>query len=222
MRSDTEIKNDVQEQLNWEPLLNAAEIGVAVKKGIVTLSGQVDSYLKKVTAERTVKKVMGVKAVAEDLQVGPSSLYKRTDTEIAEVILDTIKWHLAIQEDKIKFEVENGIVTLEGEVDWEYQRKAIETAVESIIGVRNINNCILVKPQTTPADIKHKIHAAFRRSANIDSEKISVDVIGNKIVLKGKVRSIAERDDAENAAWSAPGISKVENYLELEMQELVL
>jgi osmotically-inducible protein OsmY len=219
MKSDNEIQKDVIEQLKWEPFLNASQIGVSVKNGIVTLSGQVDTYSKKVLAEKTTKKVAGVKAIAEDIMVGISPSYKKTDTEIAEAVVNALKWHTMIPEDKVKVSVEDGNVKLEGEVEWEYQRNQAKTAIENLIGVRFVTNLVAVKPKVTPYELQLKINASFLRSANIDAGKISADVSGSKVTLRGKVRSFAEREDAENAVWSAPGITTVENKLVIEEPE---
>lgn len=219
MKTDIEIQKDVVEQLKWEPFLNAAQIGVAVKDGIVTLSGQVDAYSKKVLAEKTVKKVSGVKAIAEDIQVGISAAYKKTDTEIASAVVNAIKWHTMIPDEKIKVSVEDGNVKLEGDVEWEYQRNQAKTSVENLIGVRFVTNLIAVKQKITPYELQLKINASFQRSANIDASKITAEVIGSKVILRGKVRSFAEREDAENAVWSAPGVIVVENKLVIEEPE---
>jgi len=219
MKSDIQIQKDVMEELKWEPFLNSSEIGVAVKNGIITLSGEVDSYSKKLTAERTAKKVAGVKAVADDIQIGVSSAYKKTDTEIAEAVLNALKWHSSVQEEKIKIKVENGNVTLEGEVEWEYQRTDAKAAVENLIGVRNIFNLISVKPKISSSEIQKRINSAFHRSATIDAKKITADVSGSRIILRGKVRSFAEKEDAETAAWNAPGVISIESNLEIEVPE---
>lgn len=219
MRTDNQIQKDVMEELSWEPFLNESEIGVAVKNGIVTLSGIVDSFSKKLSAEKAAKRVAGVKAVAEDIQVGLSPEYNKTDTEIAEAVLNVLKWNTTIPEDRIKVKVENGRVKLEGEVEWEYQRQNARTAIENLTGVNAVNNLISVKPKLKATDIHQKINSAFHRNATIDAEKINVDVIGNKVLLRGKVRSLAEKDDAERAAWSAPGILSVESKLDVEIPE---
>lgn len=216
MKNDAKIQKDVMDELKWEPLLDAAEIGVAVKNGIVTLSGEVDSYVKKMAAERATKRVSGVKAVAEEIQVILSTSLQKTDADIAAAILNVLKWNSLIQEDKIKINVEGGIVKLEGEVEWDFQRKNIKKSIEYLSGVRMVANLIKVKPIINSSEIKQKITSAFRRSANLDSKAIEVTIADNKVILQGKVRSFSEKEDAEDAAWSAPGVLKVENRLEVE------
>ncbi len=222
MKTDSQIQKDVMAELKWEPFLNASEIGVAVKNGIVTLSGQVDSYLKKVAAEDAAKKISGVKAIAEDIQIGISPTYKKTDTEIAEAVVNALKWHTAVKEEKIKIKVENGVVRLEGEVEWEYQRTNAKSAVANLAGVNGVINLIVVKPKLVSSAIEKRINEAFHRSATIDSSKITADVIGSKVTLSGKVRSYSEKEDAENAAWNAPGVITVKNNLEIEVPEYEL
>jgi osmotically-inducible protein OsmY len=219
MKTDIEIQKDVIEQLKWEPFLNASQIGVSVKNGIVTLSGQVDAYSKKTLAEKATKKVSGVKAIAEDIQVGISPAYRKTDTEIAEAVVNALKWHTMIPEDKIKVSVEDGNVRLEGEVEWEYQRSQAKSAIENLTGVRFVTNLVSVKPKITPYEVQQKINSAFQRSANIDAAKVSVEVVGSKVILRGDVRSFAEKEDAENAAWSAPGVITVESKLVIKEPE---
>lgn len=219
MKTDEKIQQDVIEQIKWNPQLNASEIGVAVKNGVVTLSGQVDTYQKKLLAEKEVRKVSGVKAIAEDIHVGLSATNKKTDTEIAEAVVNALKWHTSIPHENIQVKVEDGFVTLEGEVEWEFQRESAKNAVVSLAGVRSVINTIKLKGKVTPDDLKQKIKAAFHRSATIDAGKIEIEVVGAKAILKGKVRSFAEREDAESTAWSAPGILDVENKLELTEME---
>lgn len=219
MKSDYQIQEDVMEELKWEPFLNASEIGVAVKNGVVTLSGQVDSYSKKRTAENTAKKVAGVKIVAMDIEVGISPDHRKTDTEIATAVLDALKWNTAVQEEKIKVKVEDGNVKLEGEVEWQYQRAMAKTAIENLVGVRQVTDLITVKPRISSSDIQKKINAAFHRSATVNSRRVKADVDGSRITLRGTVRSISEKEDAENAAWFAPGVISVVNKIEVEEPE---
>jgi osmotically-inducible protein OsmY len=215
MKTDIQIQKDVMDELKWQPSLNSSEIGVAVKDGIVTLSGKVDSYSKKLSAERAAKKVVGVKAVAEDIQIGVSPAFSKTDTEIAQAVISALKWHTSVPDDKIKIKVENGNVTLEGEVEWEYQRLSAKTAIQNLSGVRMVVNLLTLKPKLNPIELEHKIETAFRRHATVDASKIDVSTIGNKVILTGTVRSIAESEDAEDVAWAAPGVYDVDNKLKI-------
>lgn len=218
MKNDLEIQQDVINHLKWQPSINASNIGVAVKDGIVTLSGRVDSYYQKLTAENAIKKVTGVRAIAEDIQVGVSPIFQKTDAEIAESVLNALKWHSAVPEDKIKVKVDDGFVTMEGEVEWEYQRESAKNAVSNLLGVKNVTNNIVLKPRFTPTDIKSKISEALHRTATVDAGKVSVDINGTKVILHGTVRSFAEKDDIEEAAWCAPGVSALESHLTIEPQ----
>lgn len=218
MKTDVEIQQAVMAEIKWEPLLNAAEIGVAVKNGVVTLSGLVDTYTKKLWAEKAAKRVTGVKAVAQDVEVKISNIGQRTDSEIAEAALNALKWHSSVLEDKIKLKVDNGWVTLEGEVEWEFLKNSAAHAVENLIGVRGVTNIIKIKPSLNPTDIKKKISNAFQRSATLDSENIQVETVNDKVIIKGKVRSLAEKKEAERAAWLAPGVSSVDNRIEIDTE----
>lgn len=219
MKTDLVIQKDVIEELRWTPLLlNANEIGVAVKNGIVTLSGTVDTYEKKVAAEEAAKSIAGVKAVAEDIEVKVGDGGKRNDTEIAEAVLNALWWSSSVKEDKIKVKVENGWITLEGEVEWKFQRNTIENTVRKLLGVRGITNNIKIKPLVDAVDVKRKINAAFQRSASFDSQKVNLEVDGRAVILTGKVRSYAEKKDAEKAVWNAPGVNRVENKLEIDTE----
>ena len=211
MKTDAQIQQDVLEQFRWDPLLNANEIGVSVKHGVVTLSGQVDSFLKKVETEREARKVSGVKAIAEDIQVGISKTATKTDAEIAEAVVNALSWHTSIPDGRVKAKVEDAIVTLSGEVDWRFQRESARNAVVNLLGVRSVVNNITIAHKVTPDNLKQKINSAFHRIATIDSHKIDVEILGNKVILKGSVLSLAEKQDAEDAVWSAPCIMEVDN-----------
>jgi osmotically-inducible protein OsmY len=207
------------EELKWEPGLRTSEVGVTAKGGVVTLTGQVETYLQKLSAERAAKRVSGVMAVAEDIQVGPSSLNARTDSEIAAAVLLALKWNSAVQDEKIKIQVENGIIKFEGEAETNYQRTQAAKSIESLPGVRAVINQIKLKPQVSAEGIEKKINAAFHRHAALDAKGIDVSVVGSKVILRGKVRSLYEKDDAVDAAWAAPGVTSVENHLRLEIPE---
>lgn len=219
MKTDIQIQKDVMDELKWTPLLKSSEIGVAAKDGVVTLSGIVDTYTKKLEAEKAAANVAGVKAVALNIQIGVSPYFKRTDAEIAEEVLKALKLHTSIPEDKIKVKVEDGIITLEGEVQWEYQRAAAKNAIQNFAGVTNIWNFIKLKPKIAATDIKEKIKAAFERSARLDANRISAETSGSTVTLTGTVTSLSEKEDAGYAAWAAPGVTMVNNNLEVEQEE---
>lgn len=216
MTNSTKLQHDVQEELEWEPSLDASRIGVAaIQPGVVTLSGTVATYVEKVSAERAAKRVSGVRAVANDIEVRPIGSMKRTDTDIAQAVLRALEWDIAVPNEKIKARVDNGWVTLDGEVALQFQRAAAENAVRRLSGVRGVTNQILlqVRPPVQPAEVKTRIEAAFRRSADIDARGIQVDAKDSMITLRGKVRTWAERDEAERAAWAAPGVLAVKDEL---------
>jgi osmotically-inducible protein OsmY len=214
-RSDIEMQKDVLAELRWDARLQPNEIGIIVKDGVVTLTGWVDSYFKKWYAEDAAHRVDGVRAVANDIQIKLAG--ERTDADIARVALNALQWNAALPVDKISLTVSRGFVTLKGEVPWQYQKEEAERVVRHLRGVNGVINEIVVKPQVTPSDVKKKIEDALVRSATIDAGKITVEVQGNKAILKGRVRAWVEREEAERAAWSAPGISSVENRITLDV-----
>jgi osmotically-inducible protein OsmY len=216
MKSDVELLKDVQEELKWDPYLSSSEIGASVKNGIVTLTGIVDAYWKKISAENAVKKISGVTAVVQKIEVKLSESGKRKDTDIAEAIQSAFRWSVLVPKDKIKVKVENGWVTLEGSVEWDFEKNAAQRAVEKLEGVSGVINNIKVAPKATPGEIKQKIRSAFFRSATVDSDRVTVDVDGGTVTLRGKVRSWAERKEAEREAWLAPGVTKVINDIEID------
>jgi osmotically-inducible protein OsmY len=211
--TDEQIQRDVLEELKWDTRVRPNEIGVAVKDGIVTLTGWVDSYLKKIEAEDAAFRVSGVKAVANDIEVRLLSTSERTDPELAAAVLNALKWDAAIPPDKVEVTVSKGWVTLKGEVEFAFQKRDAERAVQHLTGVKGVSNLILVKPRVSPTDLKQKIEQALVRNAQTDAKHITVVVQGSKAILHGTVRSYAEKKAAEDAAWSAPGVSEVENHI---------
>ena len=209
--TDQEIQTDVMAELRWDPSVPATEIGVVVKDGVVTLTGTVDTYMKKWRAEEVAHRVNGVIAVANDIQV--RSIGERTDSDIAAAALHALSWNSTIPQGKVHVTVDKGWITLKGDVEWQYQRQEAERVVRRLLGVKGVSNLIAVKPAATPSDLKRKIEDALVRNAQVDAERITVEVQGSKAVLKGKVRSWAEREEAERVAWLAPGITSVDNQI---------
>jgi len=210
-KTDSELQHDVMAELEWEPSVDHADIGVAVHDGVVTLSGFVKSYPEKVAAEKAARRVSGVKAIAEEIKVRFASDPKTADHEIARRILDMFSWNVLIPHDKINVKVEHGWVTLAGLVDWFYQSDEARKAAGRIGGVVGVTNLIEVKQLPVASDIKERIMAAFRRQADFDARSVTVAAEGGKVRLGGKVRAWNERSIAERTAWAAPGVSSVED-----------
>ena len=213
MRSDSDIKRDVEAELQSDPSIDATDIAVAVKNGVVTLSGFVPKFMDKLEAEAAAKRVAGVIGLANDLEVRLPLSDKRPDPEIARDAVAAVKTQLPFSWQQIKVIVDKGWVTLEGQVEWNYQREEAERAVRRVKGVTGVINTILLKPRVEPSEIKRKIEEAFRRSAEIDASRITVETNGGEVVLRGTVRSWAERQEAERAAWKAPGVTRVVNQI---------
>lgn len=214
--TDQELKQHVQEALDWEPSIDTCDVGVCVDEGVVTLRGNVASYVEKVTAERVAVHVYGVKGVANDLIVRLVRAHERTDTEIAQAAVAALQWSVVVPADRVTLSVANGWVTLSGTLDYYYQSAAAERAVRELTGVKGVSNAILLRAPAKPVstiDVASKIEAAFRRSAEVDARRITVTTQDGRIVLSGNVRSWAERQEAERAAWAAPGVTYVDDRL---------
>lgn len=216
MKTDAVIKEDVLDELAWQPNIDETQIGVIVEDGVVTLSGVVNSYSKKLSAEKAVKNVEGVKAVALDIEVKYGADFKKTDKEIAKAIVDAFDWNSSVPEDEITVKVENGWVYLSGEVQWSYQKNAAKNAIKNLLGVRGVSNSITLKNNIKPSEVKDKIKQAFQRMATLDADGIILETHGNTVTLRGKVHSIKEKEDAEAAAYNAPGVYNVKNELQVQ------
>jgi osmotically-inducible protein OsmY len=215
MKTDSEIKEDILDELMWQPNVDETQIGVIVEKGVVTLTGVVDTYAKKVAAEKAVKNVIGVKAVADDIEVKYGDAYKKTDKEIAKAVVNALSWNASVPDETVKIEVRDGWVYLSGELQWFYQKEAARKATENLLGVKKVVNNITLKQAIEPSEIKKKISKAFERLADLDAQNIKVEVDGHKVKLKGKVHSYAEKEEARKTAYFAPGVYDVENELEV-------
>ncbi|MGZ6391435.1 MAG: BON domain-containing protein [Ktedonobacterales bacterium] len=219
VRSDEEIQRDVLTELKWDARVQPNEIGVAVKDGVVTLTGWVDSYIKKWAAEEAALRVRGVKAVANDIEVRLPIDAERTDADIAAAATRALQWDALTPLENVKVTVSKGWVTLEGEVEWQYQKEDAERVVRRLAGVRGVTNLITVRPKTKPVpeELKKKIEDALVRNAQMDAKRITVEVEGSKVILRGTVRAWAERQEAERVAWSAPGVTSVENHITISI-----
>jgi len=213
MRSDSDIRRDVEGELRWDPDIDATDIAVTVNNGVVTLAGFVRSFMQKYQTEADAKRVAGVVAVANDIEIRLPGVDERPDPEIARDAIQRIKSELPFARDEIRVVVKSGWVTLEGEVEWNYQRGRAEAAVRRVRGLKGVTNSIEVKPHVAPSEIRRKIEDALRRAAEIDAGRITVETVGSEVILRGTVRSWAERQEAERAAWWAPGVSKVDNRI---------
>jgi len=214
---DLNLRQDVLDELEWDPSIDARSIGVGVEDGIVTLTGHVSTYSEKFDAEKITKRVYGVRGVANELEVRIPATAERDDADIARSAADALEWSASIPRDRIKVSVTKGWVTLDGEVDWYYQKRAAEDTVRGLKGVRGVTNKILLKPvMARIADVRSKIEAALKRNAELDAKRIDVQASDGSVTLSGTVHSWVERDDALNAAWSAPGVTTVIDQIRIQ------
>jgi osmotically-inducible protein OsmY len=213
MRSDSDIRRDVEDELRWDPDIDDSDIAVNVNNGIVTLAGFIRSYVQKYQAETAAKRVAGAVGVVNDIEVRLPDIDERPDPEIVRDAIARIKSELPYSWDGIRVIARNGWLTLEGEVEWNYQRQRAEEAVRRVRGIKGVTNDIIVKPRVAPVELRRKIEEALRRAAEVDASRISVETVGNEVILRGTVRSWAERREAERAAWSAAGVAKVDNRI---------
>ena len=216
LRTDMDIQKDVIAELRWEPSLRNDDIALGVRDGVVTLGGFVDSYADRWKAEQVASKVKGVKAIANEIEVKLPSGSSRPDPDVARAAVDALSWNISVPHDRIKVKVDKGWITLEGDVEWYYQKEAAERAVRYLTGVRGVTNLITLRTRVTSTDVKEKIKEALQRGAQFDAEHITVEVVGTKAILRGTVRSYAEMRDAERAARNAPGVTEVENRLTVD------
>ena len=216
-RTDEQIQRAVLEELKWEPRVNPSEIGVAVKEGVVTLTGWVDSYTKRWAAEEAAHRVRGVKAVANDVEVRLPTSSERTDADIAAAAIRALEWDGLIPGEKVQVTVSKGWVTLRGDVEWQFQKEEAERVARRLSAVRGVTNLIVVKPRVTPTELKQRIEQAIVRNAELDAQRIQVEVQGSKVTMRGTVRSWTEREAAERAAWAAPGVTAVDNRIMISL-----
>lgn len=213
MKTDAQLRSDILAELSWDPAVTSTDVGVIVKSGVATLTGHLATYAEKFAVERAAQRVKGVKALAVEMTVKIPSAYERTDADIAMAAERALEWNVMVPDGKIRPTVEKGWITLTGEVEWEFQRRAAERAVRNLLGVRGLSDLIKVQPVAKPAEVEKSIHDALLRQADDDARHIAVTVNGAEVTLRGKVRSWAERAAAQGAAWSAPGVTKVVNEL---------
>ena len=213
MTTDRQTQERVLAALDWEPSVDAALVGVAVDNGVVTLHGSVKTYHEKWEAERVTRGIYGVRAIANELVVAPSDVLARNDTAVAEAAANALAWNVVLPTGAIKATVSNGFVTLTGKADWQYQRVAAEKAIRNLFGVKGVIDLVELKPRVNVGDIKSKIEAAFKRSAEVDADRVRVEARDGSVVLTGTVRTLGERAAAEHAAWAAPGVTQVEDRL---------
>jgi len=217
MRNDNELRTDVLAELNWDPSIRDEDIAIAVKDGVVTLAGTVDTYAQRFAAERAVERVKGVRALASDLEVKLPGAMVRSDADLAHAAINALRWNIQVPDQRLQVKVANGWLTLEGEVDRYYEKEAAERAVRYLMGVKGVSNLISLRAAPAPADIKQRIRSSLKRQAEVDADEITVEATGSRVTLHGNVRSVAERRDAERAAWNAPGVTRVDNDITVSL-----
>lgn len=213
MKTDIELRADILAELQWDASIRDEDIAVAVKDGVITLAGTVDNYAQRYAAERAIERVKGAKGIVNDLQVKIPGVLSRSDADIAHAAVNALRWHIQVPEDRIRVKVSNGWLTLEGEVDRYFEKESAERAVRYLTGLKGLTNLIKLQALTTPQDVKQRIRASLQRHAALDADQVTVETSGSRITLRGVVRSIAERGDAERAAWNAPGVIWVDNEI---------
>jgi osmotically-inducible protein OsmY len=213
MNNNKDLRRDVQDELDWEPSIDAAEIGVMAHDGVVTLSGAVKTYSEKLAAQHAAERVEGVRAIANELEVRSPGVHERTDLDIAHAAVSALKWKTLVEDGQIKVAVSKGWITLEGMVDWQFQKDTAVDAVRHLIGVKGVTNLIAVKPRVSATEVKSRIDSGLRRSADLEAQNIQVETRNGKVTLRGDVQSWSEREDAERMAWAAPGVVDVENLI---------
>lgn len=213
MKTDTQIKRDVEAELRWDPRVNETEIGVAVKDGVVTLSGYVPNYAQRSAAEHDAERVSGVRALAEELKVKLPGTVEFTDTDIARRAVNALEWDVEVPASRIKVRVDRGWITLDGEADWQFERKAAERAVRYLSGVVGVSNLVRIRARVSTYDVSRRIKEALERSAAADAASIDVEANDGRVTLRGKVSSWTERQDAERAAWAASGVTTVDDFI---------
>ena len=216
-KSDSQLQNDVMEELVWDPSVGRSEVAVAAKDGVITLAGQVDSYAKRDAAMKAAERVSGVRAIADELTVKIPASFRRTDIDIAHSVAESLKWDIQVPDEKVKARIDGGWVWLDGEVDWEYQRAAAERCVRYLAGVAGVSNNIRIKKVVFAPEVKSRIESALKRNAAVDAAHISVETLDGKVTLRGHVHSWSARSDAERAAWSAPGVVVVQDELTVQV-----
>lgn len=220
-RLNTDLRKRVLDELDWEPSIDSADIGVAVKDGVVTLTGHVPSYAQKRTAERSVLRLSGVKGIANDIDVRLPSEHTRSDSDLAQAAIDVLEHNIQVPSDTVKLKVEDGRITLEGVVNWNYQRKRAERALQHLMGVKSVTNQLRVKERATPGDLRERIKRALERRLAEETDRISISIEGDTVRLSGTVPSWTDRYDIEDAVWAAPGVTKVENKLKVSQAAYV-